>query len=110
ARADDERRVGERRLERLIAGNVVDVTVRVEDYRWRKALGAEPVQERVRLEAGVNHDRIVAPDLPNDAGVLGERHRLDHGNTDVHLSLHARPETASLVNVTSPRPSARANI
>src|SRR4051812_48624938 len=37
-----------------VAGNVVDVAVRVEDQRRRQRLAAEQGDDRVRLEAGVD--------------------------------------------------------
>src|SRR5206468_5548546 len=77
AAADQERRVGECRLHRGVAGNVVGVAVGVEDGRRPQALLAQVVEYQVRLQTGIDDQRVLTRRLPDDVGVLLERLRYD---------------------------------
>ena len=55
--ADDERRLGKAQFHRFVARDVVGVAVRVEDRRDAQLALIKECEDRVRFQAGIEHER-----------------------------------------------------
>ena len=66
-------------LHRGVAGNVVDVPVRVENRRDLQRSALEHLEDRLQVEAGIDHQRLPLPwcRLPDDVGHFAEGSGLD---------------------------------
>jgi hypothetical protein len=81
---DDQRGVGERRLQGRVPADVVRVAVRVQDRHDGQVLGGERFEDQVRFQPRVDHDDFAAVGQTDDVGVLGERLRHDGLNAQCH--------------------------
>jgi hypothetical protein len=81
---DDDRGVREVVLHRRVPGDVIDVPVRVHDRREPQPAGGQHLADQVRLEAGVDDERLGRPVPPHDVRVLGERLGHDRLDLDRH--------------------------
>ncbi len=75
--ADHERGTGKRPLHRGVARDVVDVAVGVQDRGESQAVMPEAVQDRGRIEPGIDHQGLGGVVAPEQVRDLAERSRLD---------------------------------
>jgi hypothetical protein len=76
--ADEQGHIGVGTFQCAVAGDVIDVPMRVEDDGWAKSGGFEQSKHCARIESWVDHDRILPPALPQDVTILTEGSRFDN--------------------------------
>jgi hypothetical protein len=100
AGADHERSVREGGLQRGVAGDMIDVTVRVQDDPNPQAFVGELSQNRIGLETGVDDDAVGRSGVPDEVRVLRERHRDD--GVQLHEGLGLWRRHGEFARITKP--------
>src|SRR5260370_38879099 len=81
--ADQQRRPGIRALERLIATDVISVTMSVEYGRRDQIAFFQKIQDKIRLQDGSADQRVLSSAPTNHLSVLVERLRNDGADLQV---------------------------